>query len=439
MYNRILSVSMVLFLYSCIEKTPVQFIDAFHIKSMTDHGDMIVHDDHRDMQDDEGDAIKKMDQRLDTDVDMNLLVMDMGNMVDLPPHTLSVNDQILTCVDGFVDLDGIPMNGCECQKEMEICNFKDDDCDLDVDEERVCADVLARNCEVAFAWNVDDWNNSREGIWDDSFWSNIEAQEQDDYSRIIRTNRDGRLYPISIDSSVIDDYHLFEIDFQCESNSPNMQIQPVLAWMNDHCYFALGLNEGTLENIDVESDEGRENSFMMNVDDCVDESTNATTLNGNFFANPGFNRCVKTKIPSMTDRFSRLQPKSELKVKSMVAINFLCNTTETSTPEMMNYHKNMMESMMVVFGFNSVKSISAKDFLMGSPKDIFQGCESLNNSMDRKKSGSLGAVAFASPMENIFTCVGSDADENTWHSFELGVDLGAQFKYEFFLGLIGVH
>ncbi len=439
MYNRILSVSMVLFLYSCIEKTPVQFIDAFHIKSMTDHGDMIVHDDHRDMQDDEGDAIKKMDQRLDTDVDMNLLVMDMGNMVDLPPHTLSVNDQILTCVDGFVDLDGIPMNGCECKKEMEICNFKDDDCDLDVDEERVCADVLARNCEVAFAWNVDDWNNSREGIWDDSFWSNIEAQEQDDYSRIIRTNRDGRLYPISINSSVIDQYHLFEIDFQCESNSPNMQIQPVLSWMNDHCYFELGLNEGTLENIDGEIGEGRENSFMMNVNDCTFESTSFIDLSENFFANPGFNRCIKTKIPSMIDHFSRLQPKSVLKVKSKVAINFLCNATEASTPEMMNYHKNMMESMMVVFGFNSVKSAFSKDFLMGSPKDIFQGCESLNNNVDRKKSGSLGTVAVAPMDKNIFTCVGSDADENTWHSFELGVDLGAQFKYEFFLGLIGVH
>ena len=43
------------------------------------------------------------------------------------------------CVDGFVDLDGLPGNGCEfaCARQnggLETCNFQDDDCDGRTDE-----------------------------------------------------------------------------------------------------------------------------------------------------------------------------------------------------------------------------------------------------------------------------------------------------------------
>jgi len=42
--------------------------------------------------------------------------------------------QIGDCVDGRVDLDGDPENGCECEIRVEDCNNRDDDCDGTTDE-----------------------------------------------------------------------------------------------------------------------------------------------------------------------------------------------------------------------------------------------------------------------------------------------------------------
>lgn len=59
--------------------------------------------------------------------------------------------QISQCIDGFMDRDGVPANGCECEVRLEICNAEDDDCDSIIDECRCdghCRDVLHLRCPL---------------------------------------------------------------------------------------------------------------------------------------------------------------------------------------------------------------------------------------------------------------------------------------------------
>jgi len=58
----------------------------------------------------------------------------------------------LLCIDGFVDNDGDPSNGCECEADAtEICNGQDDDCDGHTDEDFAVPDLLGACTEIAFS------------------------------------------------------------------------------------------------------------------------------------------------------------------------------------------------------------------------------------------------------------------------------------------------
>ena len=54
--------------------------------------------------------------------------------------------QIVSCNDGWKDLDGQGDNGCECEVQTEECNGEDDDCDGTIDEGCDCTAGDTQNC-----------------------------------------------------------------------------------------------------------------------------------------------------------------------------------------------------------------------------------------------------------------------------------------------------
>ena len=172
------------------------------------------------------------------------------------------------CVDGFVDLDGLPGNGCEfaCARQnggLETCNFQDDDCDGRTDEgtrnrcdgcgpepaevcdgldndcdgtgdnHGACGPYVQGACRVIVGWSDNDAGPG--GAARD--WGVCPGQESGDTGdvRCVSTRRDGLFAHLDLNGDV-DDNDRLALAFQCDDGgNPGLA-----AYIDTHCAVYLG-------------------------------------------------------------------------------------------------------------------------------------------------------------------------------------------------------
>jgi hypothetical protein len=166
------------------------------------------------------------------------------------PRDQTIMDQrIMITMDQLV-LDQRIISGCQ---QKEICNFIDDDCDNQIDEDRVCGHLLAAHCELTIGWTT----KNIEGIEELYHWPSLYYDPLSEGCPTLQvpqsvigplntscasSGRDQQFHPLTFYESVGEGDQL-GLHFRCYGDSPNADENIFLQWVDSYCSVALAYDD----------------------------------------------------------------------------------------------------------------------------------------------------------------------------------------------------
>ncbi len=142
--------------------------------------------------------------------------------------------------------------------QPEKCNFKDDDCDLNIDEGQACGHLLANHCELTLGWTT----NPIDQIENLDHWPSLstdrlsagcpQVQSPQNIESLLNTTcsssgRDQKFHALSLYESVGAGDQL-GLHFRCYAESEDLDENALLNWVDSYCSVALAYddeNDGT--------------------------------------------------------------------------------------------------------------------------------------------------------------------------------------------------
>lgn len=263
-------------------------------------------------------------------------IIDEGH-TEIQCNLLELDESELCSIGRLLCSEGVT----ECQPQLtqdESCNFIDDDCDGEVDEGDVCADLLANNCELWLGW-ADSNSLGTNPPWDT--WGACPGNpedpniHEDTSSRAcISTARDQKFHRLNFYGNV--DYNdWLGIRWSCSRNEDLSDAEnSVLTWAKSSCHVALAYtdyNRNTLDDLDAD-------------EDCTFASTTDTRQP----------RCIKT--PS-NGQFAGLKLEGNVGSDDRFGFAFWCDPLE-DIPNSQSTVEEIMANLSVYLGLYNKRGSS---------------------------------------------------------------------------------